>query len=118
MINNNSLIITGDFNAQHPLWGSGTEKHNGRIMCEIIDDLDLVILSDGNNTRITPPWQHKSAPDLTLCSPHLVSDNKWQVIQDPGTSDHYPITSSFHLTPGLEGSYKRNEMSFNCTKAD
>jgi len=42
----NKVIFTGDFNAHHSWWGCEYEDPAGRILAQIIDTHDLVILND------------------------------------------------------------------------
>lgn len=88
-------IVLGDFNGQHPSWGSTTTNHNGKIIEGALEELDLVILNDGSPTRITPPEHNISVVDLSLVSSHMANHASWETIQDTGSSDHFPIFISF-----------------------
>ena len=92
------VIITGDFNAQNQRWGSGATNNNGRIVSAAINNTDLVILNDGSATRQTNPNQHKSAPDLTLCSQLIAPVTAWKVYQYPSGSDHFPIIIDVNMS--------------------
>ena len=87
----NPKLILGDLNAQHPTWGSSINNRNGNLINNLIADSNFVILNNGSPTRLTPPNQNISAPDLTFGSPQLALKSSWTVIQDCGNSDHFPI---------------------------
>jgi ribonuclease HI len=90
----NPMLIFGDFNAQSQSWGCEQENNRASVMQAIIDDLSLVFLNDGSLTRIASPPYRSSAVDLTLCSASLSLDCTWRVLDDPGGSDHLPITTT------------------------
>ncbi|KAJ8919751.1 hypothetical protein NQ315_006280 [Exocentrus adspersus] len=85
------VIITGDFNGHHPMWGCASSNLNGRTIVETLEDTRLIVLNDGTPTRLTPPNQNPSAVDLTLSSSDIASRTSWRVIKDSGMSDHFPI---------------------------
>lgn len=87
---NKPYLWMGDFNAQHPLWGSGYYNRSGCLLEEFISANDFIVLNSGSATRLTTPSQRKSAPDVTFCSPGLVNTLFWEVLGDTGSSDHFP----------------------------
>ncbi|KAG5876142.1 hypothetical protein JTB14_021075 [Gonioctena quinquepunctata] len=50
------FMIVGDLNVHNPLWGSSRSCPGGRILEEIINDLDLVLLNTGTNKKNKVPW--------------------------------------------------------------
>lgn len=90
-------IFCGDFNAHHSLWGCCSNNNQGNRLVDAIDGTNLVVLNDGNPTRVTSPFQLPSAVDLTLVTSDLVSKSHWKILTDPMGSDHYPISLSFEL---------------------
>lgn len=86
------LMLMGDFNAQHMAWGSDVNNSNGFILTDILETHNLTFLNNGDATRITPPNQHKSVPDLILGNNSLLQDYSFEVLSDYiGMSDHLPI---------------------------
>lgn len=85
------VIIGGDFNAQSRIWGSISDNNQGKRLVDAIDHCNLVVLNDGNPTRITRPNQNPSVVDLTLTSPSLAIKSTWNILEDNLGSDHYPI---------------------------
>ncbi|CAG5085058.1 Similar to X-element\ORF2: Probable RNA-directed DNA polymerase from transposon X-element (Drosophila melanogaster) [Cotesia congregata] len=79
--------------------GGGSYKNSaqGKELLETITEADLCILNDGSPTRVTNPTTNKSAVDLTIVSPELLSYINWNVSEDPGRSDHYQI----HISMGV-----------------
>lgn len=84
-------MLIGDFNAQSPRWGSHTRNFNGKVIDEMLDEKELIVLNDGTVTRCTPPQIGNSAPDLSIVSLNLANKCSWTVLFDPAQSDHYPI---------------------------
>ena len=92
----NNVIWCGDFNAHNTLWGSERMDRNGQVIEEMLEEENLVCLSDGSNTRIDVNTGRESVPDLTLVSSSVPTVSDWSVYQQ-GTigSDHYPISCNF-----------------------
>ena len=108
-----NLILGGDVNAHHPLWSPATPDLRGTVVQRDLED--LVLLNDGTPTRI--PFsadQQPSAPDLTLCSPHLATDATWYVISAT-SSDHQLLITDFNTNIGT-GTFRRTFQ--NHRKAD
>lgn len=85
------VLILGDFNCHHPLWGSSVSDSVGNKLNTIIDQLNLCILNDGSATRRVSPTQGKRAVDLSMCSPSLASLLSWNISDLSYGSDHLPI---------------------------
>ena len=113
-------IFTGDFNAKTRLW----DKHctmpnrNGFKIIGLINDLDLIVLNNGESTRIAESQgQKNSAIDLTLISASIPTRTaKWEAYSDALGSDHLPqiITLSNKCTkndfsPSLKLRYKTDK---------
>lgn len=89
------IVIMGDFNAHHTIWGHHSSNLFGYSLLEVFDDLNLCLLNDGNPTRRAYPTQNpKSAVDLSVCSPALSSLISWQILPLTYGSDHFPILIS------------------------
>ncbi|KAG5893999.1 hypothetical protein JTB14_030999 [Gonioctena quinquepunctata] len=71
-------LICGDFNAHNGVWGSNRNDNVSQQILHAVDECDLVILNNGEKTRLSKPNEQKSAVDISLCSVaiapyHLVS---------------------------------------------
>ncbi|KAF4527282.1 hypothetical protein B566_EDAN007003 [Ephemera danica] len=93
----NKLIIGGDFNAHHTLWGGRFNSSKGNEIVKFINDNDVILLNDGSFTRIGATNQHNSAIDLTFVSANAFTTSAWQVHQDSLGSDHLPIITKIKL---------------------
>ena len=96
--NNNTYIITGDFNAHSPFWEKMcTHNSNNRFLENIVDS-PLYLLNDGSITRIPDNPSHKpTSIDLTFISPILAPNTSWHTCQDTLGSDHIPIITSINV---------------------
>ena len=63
------VLLLGDFNSYHEVWGCVRTDPRGVIMANTIDTHNLVLLNDGQPTRIT--LKSETAIDLSICSPTL-----------------------------------------------
>ena len=86
-----NLIIGGDFNAHHGLWGSDFSNKEGAKLANAIDSTNLIVLNNGLSTRLVSPNVRKSCVDVTLASPNLSPLLDWNLSQDTLGSDHFPI---------------------------
>ncbi|KYM98769.1 RNA-directed DNA polymerase from mobile element jockey [Cyphomyrmex costatus] len=76
-----SLILIGDFNAHHSLWGSPRSNSAGSALCDLVETLDLCCLNpDSTPTFFPHPSRSPSTIDLTFSSSDLHG------------SDHSPIS--------------------------
>ena len=77
-------LIVGDFNAHNRLWDSTYQTNTdqrGRIMENFINNNNLILLNNGDPTRIQGP--HESSIDLSICSPRLSTEINWSVLNSP-----------------------------------
>lgn len=83
------FLIMGDLNGHSQRWGSATSNIQGKILEDVIDDLDLCILNTGSPTFVshTGSLTHN---DISICSPSLFLDLEWTVLDNVHGSDHYP----------------------------
>jgi exonuclease III len=108
-------IVTGDMNGYSSLWGHPSSNSLGRMIEEIIDETDYVVMNTGEPTHQN---QHggMSALDITLCSPNIAANCSWTV-NDNCTlgSDHLPtITVVGDVIHGDDNLAEK----FNLKKAD
>ena len=86
-----NTIICGDFNSHNILWGSENTDKNGRLVEEFLLERNLVLLNDGEGTRIDPHSGKRSCLDLTLISPNLAAKSSWEATTQNLGSDHFVI---------------------------
>lgn len=91
------ILITGDFNAWSPAWGSPAYNQRGNIIEQAIHQSNLSILNNGNPTHISTHGTLTHI-DLTICSPSLTPIFTWYTLDDPHNSDHLPILISTNIT--------------------
>ena len=111
------LVITGDFNSHHPLWGAQRSDSHGRAVFDWVEKNDLVLLNDGSPTRLDPGRGTFSCLDLTFTSPKMANRMFWQVIHDSWSSDHFPIHISV-LNSSPNSKENDSEEKFIYEKAD
>ncbi|GFW70660.1 CCHC-type domain-containing protein [Trichonephila clavipes] len=89
------FILLGDFNAHHLLWGCQDVNYRVKVVEKLLTELDLTLLNDGSNTYFHSPTQSFSAIDLSICSPSLLLNLTWSVLDNPLGSDHFPVVISY-----------------------
>lgn len=83
--------MVGDFNAHNTAWGSETTFGKGRVVADVISDLDLNILNTGENTYFDVSTGKFSSIDLSLCDPTTATHLSWTTLDSLYDSDHFPI---------------------------
>ena len=87
----NPFILTGDLNSRSPIWGNSVHNTKGRIIEDIIiNNNNCALLNDGTITYQNIDTGKKSAIDLTICSPRLLTSLSWTVNLYLHNSDHFP----------------------------
>lgn len=124
------VIICGDFNGKHPLWGSINSDHRGRQIAHLINQHNLHTLNDGTPTRLNEHTGTSTHLDLTVCTPTLTPLLTWNCLEDFHGSDHAPILIQFtnkstHTTHLHRWNTKRADwteynkhIKFNCSISD
>lgn len=85
--NNSPLLIVGDFNAPHQLWGYTHNSKKGKAIVESIEQEHLTLLNDPETpTRTGTSVSRDTSPDLTLLAGTL--DITWTNTQNNLGSDH------------------------------
>lgn len=82
------FILSGDFNAHNTLWGSNNITPRRRIIENIIEKNELILLNDGSATHFASANNTFTSIDLTLCSRTITSNLRWSVAPHLYTSDH------------------------------
>lgn len=93
-------LLLGDFNGQSITWGSHTTNNFGGVLEDLIDDLDLCLMNDGNSTLLSPSGSQTSIIDLAICT----------------LADTYG-SNRFHLLLSLNINYISNASNTNYTIA-
>ena len=91
------FLLVGDFNAHNPLWDAFCNEADadGNKIEQMINNHNLCILNDGDiSTYFSKSHGSFSSIDLCLCSSNIVDKFDWNVLDDPYTSDHFPILIS------------------------
>ncbi|KAM7315781.1 hypothetical protein ISCGN_005564 [Ixodes scapularis] len=95
---NNPLLIVGDFNAAHPLWGYAYANPRGNLLHKLIEDMDLTLVTDPtNSTRLGTSVTRDTNSDLTLT--RNIPQADWTHLEEYLGSDHALIATTLH---GLE----------------
>ena len=116
------LLLLGDFNAHHPMWGSATSNWNGRTISSIVEQHDFVVLNIASPTHFSTNASNVawSLLDLTIASPRLASKCTVHVTGDFLGSDHSIVTTrimgerAWHACPPPRWSFsKANWVAFS-----
>lgn len=104
--NNIPLIMGSDTNGHSVLWNSYKETERGRILCNLINDLDLNIENTGSAPTFVNTRGFSSRIDVTLTNKHAKNIiSEWKVHEETSLSDHKMI--SFKADLGNNNTYYR-----------
>jgi len=93
----NSFIIVGDFNSHSETWGSYKSDRRGKIIDELLNNENLMLLNNGQPTRINPINELSSAIDLSIANTSLAHKLEWCTLPYTiNSSDHIPIQISIN----------------------
>ncbi|CAK1581407.1 unnamed protein product [Parnassius mnemosyne] len=118
------IILAGDFNAKSPWWGSREEDRRGLHLSEMIAEMDMNILNQGNDPTF---YQYRagklysSLVDVTACTSSLLHKvEKWKVDPDFVTlSDHRAIQFQINIIIDKQKtSPRKSTRLFNTAKAN
>jgi ribonuclease HI len=85
------ILLLGDFNAHHPLWGSPSACPRGNLLSNFLLDSDFVVLNNSSPTYFHTPSKSFSHIDLSILSSGISSHFAWSVQDDTMGSDHFPV---------------------------
>lgn len=86
------LLIGGDVNAHHRLWGSTDTNKRGENLLELIATTDLEILNKGREATFVTKAR-REVLDITLASNRILDYcREWRVTSDITLSDHRMVT--------------------------
>ena len=108
----NHTLITGDLNAHNPLW-LNTQGSDARGTM-IIDELEDMVILNNPECPTRKPFradQAATSPDLSICSPDLLTELSWRTEHDL-SSDHLPIIISLTLTHKLLNPPKKTHINY------
>ena len=120
LFNHSNVIITGDLNAKHPLWGSPARNTRGARLEKLIDKYHLCVLNDGRPTfcRSDGAVSHL---DVTFVSNNLSLNSEWEVLENSLGSDHLPthavINSKGFYEPQAATRWKFETADWDCFQA-
>ena len=85
------FLLMGDLNCHHPILGSNHTNDRGVLLESLLTTNDVCLLNDGSGTRLNISTGDMSSPDVTLCSPDIVTRLLWRVSQEKFNSDHFAV---------------------------
>ena len=91
-------LVLGDFNAHSHLWGSNNEDKRGKVVEDILDSHQLILLNNSVHTRFDSHNQTSSLLDLSICHPSIYMDVDYEILSDRLGSDHHPILISANIS--------------------
>ncbi|KAH7963908.1 hypothetical protein HPB52_023781 [Rhipicephalus sanguineus] len=84
-----NVIVAGDFNAKHPLWGQRDADERGLQVAQFALSCNLVVMNDDQSLPTFEMPYSASWLDLTLATPPvLASGFAWSVSEDTTFSEH------------------------------
>lgn len=87
------LIVAGDFNAPHTVWGYTRQTTKGIALVRAADNCALELITDPRfPTRMGTSVARDTTPDLTFVK--NITEVAWQNLQESLGSDHFVITIS------------------------
>ena len=92
------VLILGDFNLHHPLWGSAVSSRSSENFVHWLSTGDYCILNTSDVTHVSPNGS-SSLIDLSLCSACIFSKMSISVDEDLYESDHFPIHLAVTIHP-------------------
>ena len=96
-MNNQKIIIMGDFNSHHPLWDKTPTNTGGKNISDFFFKNELIVMNDGSHTLFQNTNNNSSAVDLTMISSQLALYCAWKVIYDCGNSNHFPTSLTYEI---------------------
>ena len=84
------IILVGDFNIRHPMWGDTVTSPNANIVVDLITKHNLVCMNSGAPTHYHQASQSFTHIDISLCSNIISQSLMWSHLDNLNGSDHYP----------------------------
>ena len=108
------ILVLGDVNAKHPVWGSNQSDTRGTVINDWVLDNEFFIINDGSPTRYCIGSNTYSHIDISMTNISQSNKFKWQTITNRLVSDHFPIL----IDHEFEGLYKSKLPRWIMEKAD
>lgn len=109
------VILTGDFNARHPLWEEEARPcERGRTVASELETSKLILLNDGQPTTIPRINASPTAIDLTFATRGIAAKMEWTVEEEEFGSAHMCIVMEIQTTIPIA---KRTVKKVNVEKA-
>lgn len=86
------VVVLGDFNIRHPLWGDSITSPNANILVDLLPKYSLGCLNSGLPTFERLDQRSSSCIDVTLCSVSILDHFRWSRFDFLYGSDHYPFS--------------------------
>ncbi|KAF0746227.1 putative RNA-directed DNA polymerase [Aphis craccivora] len=86
------FIIVGDFNSHNVIWGSDQTDQRGKVIENILENNNIILLNNTELTRLNPINGNMSNIDLSFASTALAQRMDWKLSTNLTSSDHFPIT--------------------------
>ncbi|XP_058816295.1 aldo-keto reductase family 1 member B1-like [Topomyia yanbarensis] len=86
------LLLTGDFNARHPLWEEEARPcEKAKTIVQELDASKLILLNNGQTTTIPRINCAPTAIDLSFATREIAAHASWEVVQEEFGSTHLCI---------------------------
>lgn len=85
------FIFLGDFNSNHVTWGCSRTTERSRILENLIDNTEVVLLNDGTSTHFCSRNGTSFAIDLAFCSASAATNYTWETLPTIQGGGHTPI---------------------------
>lgn len=115
------VMFLGDYNSHALEWGCSYTDRQGEALVNLAEEVNLVILNDGTETRINYGSINPSIVDVSFCSASISAQFSYEVLEDSLGSDHFPIllrkTLSLNQWPvNFKPKFKTEVADWNCYK--
>ena len=108
MMNQNKLIVVGDFNAHNKKWSHAKPNNLGRLIPEFCNELKLTVMNiKDKQTHINSQTGKVGSPDITLSSQELIKYLKWEIGEDM-SSDHLPMIITLNKNVNRNVKFRRS----------
>lgn len=102
------VIWCGDFNAHSSMWGGSVTDRNGKVVEELMDEMNLICMNDRGGTRVDMRTGQEAVLDLTLVKSRLGGKINWKVLRKCTIgSDHFPVL--IEMCVNMNNCVKRSE---------
>ncbi|XP_062539099.1 LOW QUALITY PROTEIN: uncharacterized protein LOC134207391 [Armigeres subalbatus] len=109
------IILTGDFNARHPLWERNARPcDRGKTIATELDASKLILLNQGQATTIPRINSSPTAIDLSFATQGIAAKMEWAVVEEEFGSAHMCIVMEIQTTIPM---VKDDKKKINVTKA-